>query len=98
MQSAIQIKLTTSHFTRSKCADKELFFKHGRNRVYHIDFMIQLYYLLVVAVNDVKVIIIHCRCNICCKLTTQLLHEYNSEPNRIFEPSQTKLILNRTEF
>jgi len=37
----------------------------------------QLYYLLVVIVvsdvSDVKVI--HCRCNICCKLTTQLSHD-----------------------
>jgi len=33
----------------------------------------QLYYLLVVVV--VSDVVIHCRCNICCKLTAQLLHE-----------------------
>jgi len=34
----------------------------------------QLYYLLVVAVSDGSRVI-QCRCNIWCKLTTQLLHE-----------------------
>jgi len=45
-----------------------VFLDHG------VDFRMQLYYLLVV-VSDVKVIVIHCCCNICCKLTTHLLHE-----------------------
>jgi len=42
----------------------------------------QLYYLLVVVVSDVSDVkvmsLIHCCCNICCKLTTQiflLLHQ-----------------------
>jgi len=37
----------------------------------------QLHYLLVVVVSDISdvKVVVHCCCNICCKLATQLLQE-----------------------
>ena len=48
--------LTKSNFTCMQCVDKEHCFKTQLNRVYCIDFSMQLHYLLVIVVSDVSVI------------------------------------------
>jgi len=54
MQYTILIK-TKNNFTCIKCADKDVL-KYDQNRVYHIEFRMQLYYLPVVIVaSDFKV-------------------------------------------
>jgi len=78
MQSAIWNKKWTEVGLLALNIQIKNVLKHHRNRVQHVDFRMQLHYLLVVVVvSDVKSHVIHCRCNICCKSITWVVSNYN---------------------